>query len=250
MQFVINFPKADQSGITAYEDYTKAVLKSVEPKSVIFSYQWDYFVSASLYFQEVEGVRKDVTVIDKELLRRSWYFDQLQRNSPDVVAGVQKEIGSFKEALQPFERGKAYNSALLETGYQAIMTQLIATNVGHRDYYIGPEIVENELRRGEFKLPEGYQVVPQLFLYKVARGDAYVPCPDPGFSIRFPKRTDDYTTFIRRIVAGVLVNRSLYEMRFNKLDRARLLAEKLAAGISPRTRCPDQDESTDRRLII
>ena len=238
-QFVINLPKADQSGIAAYEDYTKAVLKSVEPKSVIFSYQWDYFISASLYFQEVEGVRKDVTVIDKELLRRSWYFDQLQRNSPDVVVGVQKEIGSFKEALQPFERGKAYNSALLETGYQAIMTQLIATNVGHRDYYIGPELIENELRRGEFKLPEGYQVVPQLFLYKVARGDAYVPCPDPEFSIRFPERTDDYTTFIRRIVAGVLVNRSLYEMRFNKLDRARLLAEKIARDF-PEQPLPDQ----------
>ncbi len=227
-QFVINIPKTDQSGLFTYEDYTRSLLSSVEPGSVIFSYQWDYFISAALYFQEVEGFRKDVAVIDKELLRRSWYFDQLQRNFPDVVAGVRKEIGSFKEALQPFERGKAYNSVLLETGYQAIMTQLIATNFGHRDYYIGPELIDNELRRGEFKLPEGYQAVPQLFLYKVARGDAYIPCPDPEFSIRFPERLDRYTSFIKQIVAGVLINRALYEIKYGHLDRAKSLADKIA----------------------
>jgi hypothetical protein len=238
-QFFINIPKADQSGLSIYEDYTKAVLSSVEPGSVIFSYQWDYFISASLYFQQVEAFQKDVAVIDKELLRRSWYFDQLQRNFPDVVAGVQKEIESFTESLQPFERGKAYNSALLETGYQAIMTQLVATNFGRREYYIGPELIDNELRRGEFKLPEGYQVVPQLFLYKVARGDAYIPCPDPEFSIRFPERLDRYTSFIKQIVAGVLINRALYEMKFNKLDRAKSLAEKIAKDF-PGRQVPEQ----------
>jgi len=227
-QFVINLPKADQSGLNVYEDYTKGVLKSVEPESIIFSYQWDYFISASLYFQQVEGFQKDVAVIDKELLRRSWYFDQLQKNHPDAIAGIQKEIRSFKDALKPFERGEAYNSSLLEAGYQDIMTKLIATNYDKHNYYIGPELIDNELRRGEFKLPEGYQVVPQLFLYKVARGDAYIPCPDPEFSIRFPERLDRYTSFIKQIVAGGLINRALYEMKFNKLDRAKSLAEKIA----------------------
>ena len=238
-ELAISLPKADERGLFTYQDYTRAVLGSVEPGSVIFSYQWDYFISASLYFQGVEGFRKDVAVIDKELLRRSWYFDQLQSNYPDAVAGVQKEIGSFKEALKPFERGQPYNSALLETGYQAIMTQLVATNFGRRDYYIGPEVIANELRRGEFKLPDGYQAVPQLFLYKVARGDAYVPCPDPGFSIRFPKRSDDYTSFIRQIVARVLADRAQYEIKFNELDRARVLAEKLAKDF-PEQPIPDQ----------
>jgi hypothetical protein len=238
-ELAISFPKADERGLFIYEDYTRAVLNSVEPGSVIFSYQWDYFISASLYFQRVEGFRKDVAVIDKELLRRSWYFDQLQRNCPDVVAGVQKEIGAFKEALRPFEKGQPYNSALLETGYQAIMTQLVATNFGRREYYVGPEVIANELRRGEFKLPEGYQAVPQLFLYKVYKGDAYVPCPDPGFSIRFPKRSDDYTSFIRQIVARVLADRALYEIKFNQTDRARLMAEKLARDF-PEQPVPDQ----------
>jgi hypothetical protein len=238
-QVIITLPKADQSGLYAYEDYTRAVLSSVEPGSVIFSYQWDYFISASLYFQQVEGFRKDVAVIDKELLRRSWYFDQLQTHYPDVVAGVQKEIASFKEALQPFERGQAHNPVLLETGYQAIMTRLIATNIGRREYYIGPEVIANELRRGEFKLPEGFQAVPQLLLYKAVKGDVYVPCPDPGFSIRFPGRPDEYTSFIRQVVARVLADRALYEIKFNKLDRARLMAEKLTRDF-PEQPLPDQ----------
>jgi Protein O-mannosyl-transferase TMEM260-like len=239
LQLVINLPKADERKLYVYEDYTRAVMGSVAPESVIFSYQWDYFISASLYFQQVEGFRKDVAVIDKELLRRSWYFDQIQTNHPDVLAGIHKEIGQFQDALRPFERGRDYNSALLETGYQDIMTKLIATNSGRHDYYIGPELVENELRRGEFKLPEGYQAVPQLFLYKVTRGDAYVPCPDPEFSIRFPERLDEYTSFIRQIVARVLTDRTLYEIKFNQLDRARGLAEKLAKDF-PEQPVPDQ----------
>jgi Protein O-mannosyl-transferase TMEM260-like len=238
LQLTLNFPKADQRGLSIYEDYTRAVLQSVEPDSIIFSYQWDYFISASLYFQQVEGFRKDVAVIDKELLRRSWYFDQIQRNHPDVLAGIQREIALFKDALRPFERGQVYSSDLLETSYQGVMTNLVATNFGQRAFYIGPELIESELRRGEFKLPEGYQVVPQLFLYKVARGDAYVPCPDPEFSIRFPERLDSYTSFIRQVVAGVLTNRALYEIKFNRLDRAKRLAEKIA-GDFPGQQLPE-----------
>ncbi|MBP1768698.1 MAG: hypothetical protein H6P98_2813, partial [Candidatus Aminicenantes bacterium] len=54
-----------------------------------------------------------------------------------------------------------------------------------------------------------------------------------------PKRTDDYTSFIRQIVARVLADRALYEIKFNELDRARVLAEKLAKDF-PEQPIPDQ----------
>lgn len=71
IQLFFNFREVDQSGVYTYEDYTKAILNTSPKNSIIFSYQWDYFISASYYYQYVENQRKDITIIDKELLRRS-----------------------------------------------------------------------------------------------------------------------------------------------------------------------------------
>ena len=76
-QFYSSYETVNQRNNYVYEDYTKALLNSVPKNSIVFSYQWDYFISASYYFQLIEDYRKDVKVIDKELLRRSWYYNQL-----------------------------------------------------------------------------------------------------------------------------------------------------------------------------
>ena len=63
IQFYSNFDKVNQHGIYTFEDYTKAVVGSVTEDAIIFSYQWDYFISSSYYYQNVEDYRKDVAVI-------------------------------------------------------------------------------------------------------------------------------------------------------------------------------------------
>ncbi|MDH7516084.1 MAG: DUF2723 domain-containing protein, partial [Bacteroidota bacterium] len=79
-----NFPSVSQRGNHLVEDYSRNMFASLEPNAIILSYQWDYWVSASYYYQLVERLRPDVVVIDKELLRRSWYFEQLRRWHPDI----------------------------------------------------------------------------------------------------------------------------------------------------------------------
>ncbi|CUT02600.1 protein O-mannosyl-transferase family [Candidatus Chrysopegis kryptomonas] len=86
----VNFKKVDKSKNYLPEIYTLHILKNARPNAIIISYQWDYFVSPSLYFQLVENVRKDIVVIDKELLRRSWYIKQLQRNYPWLIERSKK----------------------------------------------------------------------------------------------------------------------------------------------------------------
>src|SRR5690606_6287334 len=125
-------------------------------------------------------------VIDKELLRRSWYFVQLDAKYPGLTDGIRKDIGPFLEALKPFERSENYNANLLETLFRRIMTNLVASNIDEREFYIAPEVVQNEMQRGEFSLPEGYSLVPHLFLFKVTKDKNYVSAPEPEFEIRFP----------------------------------------------------------------
>ncbi len=226
-EFLINYDDVNQSDTYTFEDYTKALISSTDKNSIVFSYLWDYFVSASYYYQYVEGFRRDIIVIDKELLRRSWYFHQIGTDHPEVISGMKTDIDLFKNALVPFERDEDYNSNLLESLYRKIMTDLVAVNADERSFYFPPEIVENELRNGQFRLPEGYSYVPDLLLYKVVKTGEYVPAADPDFHIRFPEQGNRYTDFIQNLAGSVLASRALYELRFNKLDRARLYVEKI-----------------------
>ena len=229
--FFLNYSKADSSGIYIYEDYTKTILNSVPENSIIFSYQWDYFIASSYYFSKVENFRKDVTVIDKELLRRSWYYKQLENNSPDVVKNIKPEINSFLDALKPFEQDKTYNPETLEYFYQAIMTKLISENIKSRNYFIGPELVDGEMKSGQFKLPQGCSLVPYGLLFKVVKGTGYVPGPPLDFRIRIPEELNNYTTFIYNQLGIMLTRRALYEIQFEKTEEAKKIANKMKSEL-------------------
>ncbi len=231
IQFYSNFDKVNQRGIYTFEDYTKAVVGSVTEDAIIFSYQWDYFISSSYYYQNVENYRKDVAVIDKELLRRSWYYNQLSNAFPALFEGAQSDVNEFLKALVPFERSEDFDAQKLETYFRKIMTGLVVTNIDERDFYIAPEIFEGEMQRGEFELPKGYTLVPDLFLFKVVKGNEYYPAPDFNYKIRFPEKRNYYINMIENFVGTMLSRRALYEIKFVKMERAKYYVQKIIENL-------------------
>ena len=166
-------------------------------------------------------------MVDKELLRRSWYYHQLNEDHPKLLKNMMPDVNSFLRALIPFESGGNFNSNLLETYYRKIMTDLVATNVDKRNFYISPELFENEMQKGQFMLPDGYTLVPEIFMFKVVKGNQYVPEPDPNFTIRFPKKRNFYVNFIELQVGAMLARRALYELQYDKIDRAKIFVRKI-----------------------
>jgi hypothetical protein len=227
VQFYINLDKVNQSKVYIFEDYSKTLINSTAKNSIIFSYQWDFFISASYYYQNVENFRKDVSIIDKELLRRSWYFNQLRTNYPKIISKVEGDFQPFLAALKPFERDENFDSNLLERLYQNLMNRLVTTNFDEHPYYIGPELYDNEMRNGQWTLPQGYYLVPDLFLFKVVRTNDYVPAADPKFTIRLPQQNLYYYNFIKSTVGSMLVRRAMYELKFDKIERAKLYINKI-----------------------
>ena len=227
VEFYYNYTNVDQSNVYTFKDYTLDLINSTEKNSIIFSYEWDYFVSESYYFRYVENFRRDVAIVDKELMRRSWYYNQLKTNYPSILIGLNDDINSFLSALKPFERGEDYNPNLIEMHYRKLMTDLTAENAGKRNFYLAPELFENEIQRGEYTLPEGYSLVPDLFLFKVVKGKNYIPAADPNFRLRFPKKDSKYITFIKNNVANMLARRALYEIQNDKIGRARIYIKKI-----------------------
>ncbi len=227
LQIGFNIKDVNQSDTYIFEDYTKSLLNSVPENSIVFSYQWDYFVSASYYFQFVEDYRKDITIIDKELLRRSWYYNQLENHDPNVLKNLKYDINKFLEALKPFERSENFNANLLESLYRKIMTGLVEENADKRSFYIAPELVETEMRRGEFVLPAGYTLVPDLFLFKVVKVTDYVPASDADFTIRYKSSDNHYSNMIKKFVSSMLLRRAYYEMQFGYKEKAKKYLNKI-----------------------
>ena len=241
IQIYSNFSKVNQSNCYTFEDYTKALLNSTSKNAVVFGYEWDYFISESYYFQYVENYRKDIAVIDKELMRRSWYYNQIKTDHPDVLNGLQDIENSFLKSLVPFERGENFNPNIIENYYRQLMTDLVTTNFPQKDFYIASELYENEMQRGEFTLPPGLSLVPDLFLFKVVKGNQYVPAKDPDFKIRFPKNRNRYIDLIETMVGTMLARRAMYELQFNKPDRAKVYINKIKSDF-PNYSIPSQLE--------
>ena len=162
-------------------------------------------------------------------MRRSWYYNQLNTNHPKLLSGVKSDVDQFVEALKPFEREEQYNAILLENLFRKIMTGLVSTNIEKHDYFIAPEIVDGEMKRGEFQLPAGYTLVPHLLLFKVVNTTDYVEAPLPDFKIRYDNKDDKYITSLKGFISSMLIRRGMYEMQFNKPERAKIYAMKAAA---------------------
>lgn len=171
----VNFSTQDRSSHEAVDGYTDWAMANVEPRAVILTRQWDFLCSALWYRQQALGMYSDVVVIDKELLRRTWYAPYLLQRYPDVFARIQTTVDAYMAYLDVFERepekfevdrtklGKAKLSTLAENqrNVQAIQERFvtlidaIVRADSTRPVYITPEL----LNEPEPVLPE-YQRIP------------------------------------------------------------------------------------------
>src|SRR5213595_455310 len=76
---------APRSGETLARDYAHDVLQSVDPYALLVT-AGDNDTFPLWYAQEVEGVRRDVSVLVLSLANTDWYLRQLQRRPPETFA--------------------------------------------------------------------------------------------------------------------------------------------------------------------
>jgi Protein O-mannosyl-transferase TMEM260-like len=168
----MHYSKNDESSNYLVEDYTKNMFASVKPNALVLSFQWDYWVSASYYFQIVKGYRTDVAVVDKELLRRSWYFLQLERRYPWLIQHSKAKVDAYLKELYQFEHELPYNPAAIQSKYVEMIQSFVANSINSRPVYVTPEI-EPEFTTGFARVPEGLAF--RLFADRAFHGTDVVP---------------------------------------------------------------------------
>jgi len=220
VQVRANWSEVDQSKNFLVEDYTKTILTNLPPHSIVLSYQWDYFVAASYYFQHVKKVRSDIIVLDKELFRRSWYFPQLEKMYPSLMQKSQREAELFLKELYKFEHDLPYQFEVIEGRYTELLESFVEKNIDSLPVYVTPEV--------ETQYTSGYLRVPEVYLYKLVKDTGYVEVQFPTVYFRKFDGKDKYSVNIQQLAVQALQRRGMYERYYGRDSLAQRYFSKSA----------------------
>jgi hypothetical protein len=170
ISIIINYESSNESDNLLVPEYTKILVNELKPNAIIISSQWDYFCSAFWYMQRIEGYRRDVVLIDKELCRRTWYLVQFALWYPEVAKTSEKEIKSFNEELELFESGEPYDRMLIQDRYIAMFNSIIDKNYDKMPVYITMDILNTDPDIGK-----KYDKIPQGFALRLVKGKEIYP---------------------------------------------------------------------------
>ena len=216
-----NWETNDESKNYYVEEFTMNVFKNIEPNGIIISSQWDFWVAASWYYKYVKHMRPDIVVIDKELLRRSWYFVFLERNYPEIYNNSRAEIEKFLPELYKFEHGIPYDTKIIMQYYSDMITSFVDKNPG-RKVYDTWEIEQN--KNEPFALD--YARIPDGMLFRLVKKEQAVNKIIPDYKIydfKFTPTTikDYYHETLMTSYASMLTNSAAYLISVNRPQDAK-----------------------------
>jgi hypothetical protein len=208
-QWLENRQGVDESGNYLIRDYTQNVFTNVEPNAFILTYQWDYLVAPSYYFQQVRKQRPDVVIVDKELLRRSWYYMMLERNHPWLIERSRVAVNRFLAELTKFEHDQPYDPSVIEMRFNEMINDFLNKAIVERPVYVGSEI--------EPQFAFAYQRVPEGLLFRLLRENEKPLLKLPTIAYHSPSFENDYTHGIRFLYSKMLTMNAalMYEQREN-----------------------------------
>lgn len=85
---------SDRTGNYVAWDYSYNILQSCEENAILFT-NGDNDTFPVWYLQEVEGIRKDVQVINLSLLNTGWYIRQLKERMPEYIKYTDRQIDEY-----------------------------------------------------------------------------------------------------------------------------------------------------------
>ena len=229
-----NWPFNNRRHYFIAHDYVENLLGAIGPDGLLLTSDWQV-ASPMLYAQEVEQRRRDVKVVDINLLRRSWYFDYLGHAYPGLIERSRDKIDTFVANLKEWERDpRAFaTSQALTQRISAAFEEMIQSMVTNENR-VGPVYITRDVlfpdepgRELSRWLTQNYQLVPQGLVFNLASDQSFHDLPDVRLQVRgladgtlrFAK--DDVVNLkVLPVYTTMLINRGRYLAAFNQHERA------------------------------
>jgi len=163
--FIENFFVADRSNKTFAMQGVYDMIDSMEPEGLAFVENWDFY-SPWLYFHFEDDYRRDIVFLDKELMRRSWYFDFIKREHPEIYRNSSESIDEFLREVEPFERTLPFDGTTIDKAYYNMLHSIVVNELKNRPVYTNILI--------DKKFTGILPLVPTGILFKIDQTDVFV----------------------------------------------------------------------------
>jgi len=234
LTFYGSYKENDESKNYFVQDYTMNVFNSARTNSIIMSTQWDFWVSASFYYQFVKGMRPDIIVIDKELLRKSWYLRHIRIHYAELYAKCRNEFELYETELLKFEKytsnytqpkteGDKQNLMKIQTTFSNLLNSIISKNIDIYSFYTTSEVEQEKIE----KFGKEYNRIPEGLLIRYTKDKDYDSAyKQTDFRFIRTNKSDYYHNFIMEAYFMAYLGRANYLLNINQPENADSLIRK------------------------
>jgi len=232
--FAGNWPFNNRRHYFIAHDYVENLLSAIGSNGLLLTQDWQV-ASPMFYAQQIEQRRRDVKIVDINLLRHSWYFDYLKRTYPDLVEQSREKIEVFVEDLKAWQRdpaafkSNAVLSQKIDTAFLEMIQSIVANESRVGPVYMTRDLLLPHITNGAVTqwLTQNYQLVPQGLVFNLTRDSSFHDSPDLSLetrgladgTVRFAK--DDVVNLkILPVYTSMLIDRGRYLAVFNQHRRA------------------------------
>jgi hypothetical protein len=244
--FAANWPFNNRRHDFIAHDYVENLFSTIAPDGLLLTQDWQV-ASPMLYAQEVEQRRRDVKVVDINLLRRSWYFDYLNQAHPGLMERSKEKIDPYVTILKQWEQDPSAftrNQDLtrrISMAFLDLIQAMVRNEIKVAPVYITNDLLVPNQTNGYLTqwIPQTYQLVPQGLVFNLATDQSFHEPADSNLqmrglvdgTVRFEK-DDVINDKILPAYSRMLTNRGRYLALFNQHERA-VVAFKEALALDP-----------------
>jgi Protein of unknown function (DUF2723) len=241
-----NWPFNNRRHYFIAKDYVENLFSTIAPDGLLLTQDWQV-VSPMFYAQEIEQRRRDVKVLDINLLRRSWYFDYLKHAHPALIDRSHDKIDPYIELLRLWERDPgAFNknqdlTRRISVAFLEMLRSMVRNEIEIAPVYVASDVLLADKTNGYLTqwIPQTYQLVPQGLVFNLATDQSFHDPPElhlrtRGLADGTLRFADDDVVKLKvlPVYARMLTNRGRYLATFNQHERA-IVAFKEALALDP-----------------
>lgn len=202
--FSANKYNSDRSRRTFAKQGVLDMIASMEPGGLAIVENWDFY-SPWLYMHFEEDYHTDIVLLDKELMRRSWYIDFIKRKHADIYQKSARAIDNFLKEVESFERSRPFDPVVIDRAYYNMLHTITLNETQARPVYTN--VLLDKKYTGILPL------VPSGILFRIDRTSEFVEIP------RFEFKSGIWGNNLIHRGMRIAVNLSYYKNAFTSREK-------------------------------
>lgn len=204
---IINYRSCTLRRNTFGMDFGRANTLMLPGSSLLIANYWDTYAPL-MYSREIKKIRKDLVVIDKELLRRTWYLKFIEREYPDFYEKVRPLVDSYLVELYKFEYDRPYQPQVIQSRFVKMLEGFVDAKIEEGVFFASPW-PDRDL---ESVRPE-YPRIPFGLVHRVVRDMKILPFDFGRFDLTPPPIIND-----DRLKNNILIVRNMLRQNIIYLE--------------------------------